>query len=122
MHETEHLGMQTMTWNLVETVIDKLAIFRECRAFENPVASIQSVVEQRMSGILHMHTDLVGSSRLQSALHQGDVVKAFQHFTTSENLARFIFQRLKPAVNLPGVRLSRVRVCESPSSGASYFE
>ena len=41
---------------------------------------------------------------------------------TSENLAMYIYQRLKPAVNLPGVRLSRVRVCESPSSGASYFE
>ena len=41
---------------------------------------------------------------------------------TSENLAMYIYQRLKPAVNLPGIRLSRVRVCESPSSGASYFE
>ena len=41
---------------------------------------------------------------------------------TSENLAMYIYQRLKPAVNLPGVRLSRVRVCESASSGASYYE
>ena len=41
---------------------------------------------------------------------------------TSENLAMYIYGRLKPAVNLPGIRISKVRVCESPSSGASYYE
>ena len=41
---------------------------------------------------------------------------------TSENLAMYIYHRLAPAVNLPGVKLARVRVCESASSGASYFE
>ncbi len=41
---------------------------------------------------------------------------------TSENLARYIYQRLSPAVTRAGVKLSRVRVCESASSGASYFE
>ena len=41
---------------------------------------------------------------------------------TSENLAMYIYQSLKPAVDAAGVRLSRVRVCESATSGASYFE
>ena len=41
---------------------------------------------------------------------------------TSENLAMYIYHRLAPAVNLPGVKLARVRVCESASSEASYFE
>ena len=41
---------------------------------------------------------------------------------TSENLAMYIDQRLRPAVNLPGVKLAKVRVCESPTSGATYFE
>ena len=42
---------------------------------------------------------------------------------TSENLAMYIYQRLASVIQMPaGVRLSKVRVCESPSSGASYFE
>ncbi len=41
---------------------------------------------------------------------------------TSENLAMYIYHRLAPTVNLSGVRLSRIRFCESASSGASYFE
>lgn len=41
---------------------------------------------------------------------------------TSENLAMYIYRRLAPAVSQAGVKLARVRVCESASSGASYFE
>lgn len=42
---------------------------------------------------------------------------------TSENLAFYLYQRLKPVVaKAPGAALARVRVCESPSSGASYYE
>ena len=41
---------------------------------------------------------------------------------TSENLAMYIYRRLKSAVDLAGVKLDRVRVCESPTSGATYSE
>ena len=41
---------------------------------------------------------------------------------TSENLAMYIYKRLAAAVHLPGVKLSKVRVCESATSGASYYE
>ena len=40
---------------------------------------------------------------------------------TSENIARILYEKLAPAVNVPGVRLDRVRVCESPTSGATYI-
>ena len=39
---------------------------------------------------------------------------------TSENIARIIFEKLAPAVAKPGIKLDRVRVCESPTSGATY--
>ena len=39
---------------------------------------------------------------------------------TSENIARIIFEKLAPAVTKPGIKLDRVRVCESPTSGATY--
>ena len=41
---------------------------------------------------------------------------------TSERLAQLIYKRLTSKVNEEGVKVSKVRVCESRSSGASYFE
>ena len=42
---------------------------------------------------------------------------------TSENLAMYIYKRLHPSIShSSGIRLSRVRVCESASSGATYYE
>lgn len=41
---------------------------------------------------------------------------------TSENIARILFQRLNAAIGAGPVRVSKVRVCESPTSGAAYFE
>ncbi len=41
---------------------------------------------------------------------------------TSENLAQYIYRRLANTVNDGKVKISRVRVCESRTSGASYFE
>ena len=40
---------------------------------------------------------------------------------TSENIARILFEKLDAAFNIPGVKLDRVRVCESPTSGATYI-
>ncbi len=41
---------------------------------------------------------------------------------TSENIACYIYKRLAAAVNDGRAKVSRVRVCESLTSGASYFE
>ena len=41
---------------------------------------------------------------------------------TSENLARYIYKRLPAAVNDGKAKVSKVRVCESLTSGASYYE
>ena len=40
---------------------------------------------------------------------------------TSENIARILFEKLDAAISIPGVKLDRVRVCESPTSGATYI-
>lgn len=40
---------------------------------------------------------------------------------TAENLARYVFERLKPALP-PGTSLAEVRVWESPDASASYRE
>jgi len=41
---------------------------------------------------------------------------------TSEVIAKSIYETLSPKVNDGNVKLHRIRVCESPNSGATYFE
>ncbi len=41
---------------------------------------------------------------------------------SSENLARFLYQRLATVLNRDGVKVSRVSVWESDTSCASYFQ
>jgi 6-pyruvoyltetrahydropterin/6-carboxytetrahydropterin synthase len=41
---------------------------------------------------------------------------------SSENLARYLYERLGAALNGEGVRVSRVSIWESDTSCASYFE
>lgn len=41
---------------------------------------------------------------------------------TSEHLAMYIYKELASKIDTENIRVSKVRVCESSSSGASYFE
>jgi 6-pyruvoyltetrahydropterin/6-carboxytetrahydropterin synthase len=41
---------------------------------------------------------------------------------TCENLARFFYHTLSARLNSEAVRVTRVEVSETPSSGAAYFE
>lgn len=45
-----------------------------------------------------------------------------QQNPSSENLARYLFERLGAALNGDGIRVSRVSIWESDTSCASYFE
>ncbi|MFH1154702.1 MAG: 6-carboxytetrahydropterin synthase QueD [Pseudomonadota bacterium] len=41
---------------------------------------------------------------------------------TSENIARFLFQELGRRLNAEHIRVSKVRVCETPGCGSTYWE
>jgi 6-pyruvoyltetrahydropterin/6-carboxytetrahydropterin synthase len=41
---------------------------------------------------------------------------------TSENIAKTVYKMLAAKMNDDNVKVARVRVCESPGSGATYFE
>lgn len=41
---------------------------------------------------------------------------------SSENIARYLFQEVGKLVNREHVRVSRVKVCETPGAGAFYWE
>lgn len=45
-----------------------------------------------------------------------------QQNPTSEQLAKYIFDRLSNKLNSDKVKIAKIRVCESPGSGATYFE
>ena len=41
---------------------------------------------------------------------------------TSENIARFLYKELSCKLNAPMIRVSRVKVSETPGAGAFYWE
>ena len=41
---------------------------------------------------------------------------------TSENIARFLYKELSRKLNTPKIRISRVKVSETPGAGAFYWE
>lgn len=41
---------------------------------------------------------------------------------TSEQLAKYIFDRLAEKLNSEKLKVDKIRVCESPGSGATYYE
>ena len=63
-----------------------------------------------------------------------DVLEGLDHFNlnelpafkdlnpSSENIARFLYKELGEKLNSKIVKVSRVRVCETPGAGASYWE
>ena len=51
-----------------------------------------------------------------------DLTPFQQDNPTSEQLAKYIFNRLSVKLNTDNVTVSKIRVCESHGSGATYFE
>jgi 6-pyruvoyltetrahydropterin/6-carboxytetrahydropterin synthase len=41
---------------------------------------------------------------------------------TSENIARFLYQELSSMLNTEMLKVSKVKVCETPGAGAFYWE
>lgn len=62
-----------------EAVVDELFVFGEYRAFDDPVASVDIVVEKGMSDMLHMYAYLVRTARLKPAFHQCHIAQAFEY-------------------------------------------
>jgi 6-pyruvoyltetrahydropterin/6-carboxytetrahydropterin synthase len=63
-----------------------------------------------------------------------DVLNGLDHFNlnelpsftaenpTSENIARFLYQQISKTLNTEHIRVSKVKVCETPGAGAVYWE
>jgi 6-pyruvoyltetrahydropterin/6-carboxytetrahydropterin synthase len=62
---------------------------------------------------------------IMEELDHGDLnaLPAFaQSNPTSENLARYVYEKISRALNCSRYRIHRVKVCETPGTSASYWE
>lgn len=50
-----------------------------------------------------------------------DLEPFIENNPTSEQLAKYIFDRLSQKLNSDNVKVAKIRVCESPGSGATYY-
>ncbi|MFH1887873.1 MAG: 6-carboxytetrahydropterin synthase QueD [Pseudomonadota bacterium] len=54
--------------------------------------------------------------------HLNELPPFHHHNPTSENVARYLYRELSAVINADGVRISRVKVSETPEAGAIYWE
>ena len=71
--------MKCLTRTNVEAVVYELFVFAEMSAFQNLMATVTFVVEQYMSDVLHVYTDLVGTSGFEYTFHKCDISQTFQY-------------------------------------------
>ena len=89
MDEAERLGVEGLAGQDLEAVVNELFVFGKGGSFEDFVAAVALVVEERVSGVLHVDTDLVGAAGLEAALDEGDVSEALDDLVVGDgSLAR----------------------------------
>ncbi len=54
--------------------------------------------------------------------HLNDLPLFTEQNPTSENIARFLYKELSGRLNAPMIRVSRIKVSETPGAGAFYWE
>ena len=79
MHETESLGMESLTRKELEAVLDELAVLGVDGSLADLRTVIAAVIEERMPDPVEMHSELMGSACLKTAFHNGDIAEAFKN-------------------------------------------
>jgi 6-pyruvoyltetrahydropterin/6-carboxytetrahydropterin synthase len=101
----------------------------ECAALHGHNWTVQAVLRVRELDEIGIAVDFKKLKReLDMILDEFDHTNisnypAFKELNpTSEIIAETIYNMLSPKMNDGNVKLHRIRVCESPTSGATYFE
>ena len=55
-------------------------------------------------------------------LDLNDLAAFSEENPTSENIARYLYGELSKLLNSESIRVSKVKVCETPGAGALYWE
>ena len=62
--------MKRLSGQKLKAIVYKTFILGKWSAFQDPIPTIGSIIEQWVTDMLHMRADLVGPARLQVTLHQ----------------------------------------------------
>src|SRR5450432_1033962 len=80
MDKTNGFCMQRLSFANIKTVVYELFVLIKDCPFKYFISSICFVIEQWMSDIFHMHTDLVSATGFQYASYQGYISQTLKHF------------------------------------------
>lgn len=83
------------------TALDELGIGIDFR-------DIKAAVKNVLAGLDHRHLN--------------DLPLFLEQNPTSENIAKYLYQRLTAKLNAGAVKVSKIQVCETPGTGAFYWE
>ena len=75
-NKAECLGMKCLTWTELEAVLDKRLVTAASLTSQDFGSTIGLVHEERMTYLLHVGTNLMGTSCFQDALHQSGVTES----------------------------------------------
>ena len=82
--------MQGLTWANSETVLNELSVFRKCCSFKDLMATIALIVEEGVTNVFHMNTDLVCPTGLQTALDESDLAQSLEHRIMRDSMLALI--------------------------------
>ena len=75
--------MECLTWTEFEAILDECLVTAAALTSQNLSTSISLVHKEWMTYLLHVGTDLMGTTRFQDALHQGGIAETLQHLIMS---------------------------------------
>ena len=79
MNKAEGLGMESLTWAELEAILYESLVTTAALTSQNLGTTIGFIHEERMTDLLHVGTDLMGTARFQDALYQGGIAEALQN-------------------------------------------
>ena len=86
MFKAEGLCVEGMAGHHLKTIFNELLVLGKYSSLEDAVAAISFVVEERMSDVFEMRSDLMGPAGFKFALNEGDVPKTFQYFEMGDGM------------------------------------
>ena len=78
MDEAEGLGMEGLTREKLEAVLDELPVLGVDGSLADLRTVIAAVIEERMTDPVEMNTDLMGTPCFKTAFHNGDITEALK--------------------------------------------
>ena len=75
--------MESLTWAELEAILYESLVTTAALTSQNLGTTIGLIHEERMTDLLHVCTDLMGTARFQDALYQGGIAETLQHLIMS---------------------------------------